>query len=136
MSPGMSEWVSERIAAFPREASEASAWLAPAVEEYDALPLHEGWWDVIGIRADGEIVSWSTDDEYSGYSGVRPVEDRHQWLSSLVEGSRYYEPLKSLLPPRPAHAVDCHHLDHPLIAEGKVWCPKCCGLGWVDPAGA
>jgi hypothetical protein len=70
----------------------------------------------------------------SGYSGVRPVEDRYFWLSSLVDGSRRYQPLKFLLPQRPANAVDCRHLAHPIFAEGKVFCPECCGLGWVDPS--
>jgi hypothetical protein len=71
MSPELSAWVADRIARFPHEAPEQLRWLAPSVVEYDALPLYVGWWDTTGIRADGEIVSWSTEDELSGYSGVR-----------------------------------------------------------------
>lgn len=135
MTPGLSSWVTDRIAAFAHEAPEEFRRLVPAVAEYAALPLYLGWWDVTAIRADGEIVSWSTEDEFSGYSGVRPVEERYHWLSSLVDGSRRYEPLKSLLPTRTAGAVDCRHLAHPIFAQGKLFCPECCGLGCVEPAG-
>ena len=132
----LSAWVADRIAGFARRAPENVRWLAPWVAEHAGLPLHIGWWDTTAIKADGEIVSWSTEDELSGYSGVRPVEDRYHWLTSLVEGSRRYEPLKSLLPSRPARAVDCRHLAHPIFAQGKVFCPECCGLGWIDQADA
>lgn len=135
MTPELSTWVADRIAAFPREAPESLRELSQAVAEYAALPLIWGWWDITAIRANGEIVSWCTEDEYSGYySGVRPVEDRYHWLTALVIASRRDERLKALLPVRPASAVDCHHLGHPIFAQGKVSCPECCGLGWVEPA--
>jgi hypothetical protein len=136
MSPEISAWVTDRISMFPREAPEQLRWLAPSVVEYAALPLYVGWWDTTGIRPDGAIVSWSTEDELSGYSGMRLVEDRYQWLSALVDGCRRYERLIALLPTRPAGAVECPYLAHALHAEGKVFCPKCCGLGWVEPSGA
>lgn len=132
MPPELSAWVADRIVAFDREAPENILWLVPSVAEYAALPLAVGWWDTTALRADGEIVSWSTDDEYSGYSGVRSVEDRYHWLSALVNGCRRYEQLKALLPVRPDSAVDCLHASHPIFAEGKVFCPECCGLGWVE----
>jgi hypothetical protein len=136
MPPELSAWVADRIATFPHEAPEQLRWMAPSVVEYAALPLYVGWWDTTGIRPDGEIVSWSTEDELSGYSGVRPVEDRYHWLSALVDGSRRYERLKALLPTRPPGAVDCPHLAYPVFAEGKVFCPGCCGLGWVQAGDA
>jgi hypothetical protein len=107
--------------------------VTPYVAQFAALPLYLGWFETIAIRADGEIVSWSTEGEYPG---VRPVEDRYLWLSALVDGSRRYEPLRSLLPRRPAGAVDCRHLGHPMFEVGKVFCPVCCGLGWIVPAKA
>src|SRR4051812_3967744 len=100
MSPELSAWVAARVAAFPHEAPESLRWLAPSVAEYAALPLYVGWWDTTAITAAGEIVSWSTEDESSGYSGVRPVETHYHWLSALVDGSRRYERLKALLPAR------------------------------------
>jgi hypothetical protein len=128
----LSGWIAARIAGFPTEAPEQLRWQAPYVAKAVALPLYLGWTETIGIRADGEIVCWSTEGEYPG---VRPVEDRYFWLSSLVSGSRRYPELRVLLPKRPVKAVDCRHLAHPLFAEGKVSCPECCGLGWVDATG-
>ena len=125
----LSAWIAARIAAFPSEAAEQLRWQLPYVAEVVALPLYLGWWETIGIRADGEIVRWSTEGEYSG---VRAVEERHWWLSALVVGSRRYPELRSLLPVRPAGAVDCQHLAHPLFADGKVICPECYGLGWME----
>jgi hypothetical protein len=130
MPPELSAWVTARIASFRSEAPEPLRWEAPYVAEFAALPLYLGWWETIGIRAGGEIVSWSTEDEYAG---VRPVEDRSLWLSALVVGTQRYPELRPLLPPRPAGAVDCRHLGHPLFAEGRVICGECCGLGWVVP---
>ena len=49
--------------------------------------MYVGWFDVIGLRPDGEFVCWSTAGEYPG---TRPVEDRHLWLTSLVDAARRY----------------------------------------------
>jgi hypothetical protein len=133
VSPELSAWIAARIAAFPAKAAEQLRWEAPYVSEAKALPLYLGWFETIGIRADGEIVRWSTEGEYPG---VQSVEDRYVWLSSLVDASRRYPELRVLLPTRPVKAVDCRHLSHPIFAEGKVFCPECCGLGWVDAADA
>ena len=127
--PELSEWIAARIAAFPSEAPEPIRWEAPFVAETAALPLYLGWLETVGIRADGEFVRWSTEGEYPG---VQTVEDRYQWLSSLVDGCRRYPELRPLLPIRPAQALDCRCLGNPLFAEGQVSCPECCGLGWVQ----
>ena len=108
-------------------------WQSAYVARFAALPLYTGWTETIGIRLDAEVVRWSTEGEYPG---VRAVEDRYLWLSALVNGSRRYEPLRALLPRRPAGAVDCPHLGHPMFDEGKLFCPECCGLGWIVPANA
>lgn len=133
MTSELSNWIADRIAAFPNESSEHLQELSPCVVRYAALPLYVGWWDTVAIKANGDIVSWSTDDEYSGYSGVRLVEDRYLWLTALVAGSQHYEQLKTLLPVRTATAIDCRHAAHPVFASGKVFCPECFGLGWVEP---
>jgi hypothetical protein len=119
------------VGAFSSEAPEQLRWEAPYVAEAAALPLYLGWTETIGIRADGEIIRWSTEGDYPG---VQPVEDRYLWLTALVDGSRRYPELRALLPTRPAGAVDCRHLTIPLFAEGKVFCPECYGLGWVRAA--
>ena len=79
------------------------------------------------ISPDGKWIAFSGE-----YSGTRPVEGQYLWLSSLVEGTKRYPELRSLLPGRPAGAQDCPCLAYPLFAEGKVACPECCGLGWLE----
>jgi hypothetical protein len=132
VSPEQSVWIAARVAKFSAEPPAQLRSEVPYVVEFGALPLDEGWFETIAIRPDGEIVSWSTmgDD-----AGAKSVDDRYVWLTSLVDGARRYETLRALLPSRPADAVDCWHLSHPLYSEGKVFCPQCCGLGWVQ-AGA
>jgi hypothetical protein len=128
VSPELSVWLAERVAAYSAEASAPLRWLAASVAEFGALPLYVGWFDVIGLRPDGEFVCWSREGDYPG---TRPVEDRYLWLTSLVDAARRYPELRALLPARPVGARDCPHLAHPYFAQGKVFCPDCCGLGWI-----
>ena len=60
------------------------------------------------------------------------MEDRYVWLTSLVDVAKRYPELQPLLPVRPPGARDCRHLANPLFEQGKVFCPECCGLGWVE----
>jgi hypothetical protein len=129
LSAELSAYVAARITSYSEESPETQKWAAPFVAKFGALPLYFGWCATIGLRPDGEIVEWSTEGEYVG---TRPVEERFFWLSGLVKASRQYPRLRQILPERPANAVDCHHLAHPLFTEGKVSCPECCGLGWVS----
>jgi len=132
LSRELTAYVGARIAAFAEESPPTHLWLSRFVAQFGALPLSLGWFDTVGLKSDGEIIEWSTEDQYEG---MRPVEDRYHWLSALVDGTRRYPELRAVLPNRPANAVDCRHLAHPLFAEGKVLCPECCGLGWVEAEG-
>ena len=69
--PEVRAYIQARIAAYSSESSEPFRWLAPYVAEFEALPVYLGWFDATGIRADGEIVCWSTEGEYPG---VMPVD--------------------------------------------------------------
>jgi hypothetical protein len=129
VSPELSTWIVERITAFSTERPEQYGWLERFVNEFGALPLHVEWFDVIALCPDGEIVKWSTEGEYID---TQPVEDRYYWLTSLVDATKRYPELKELLPLRPLGAQDCWHLPYPIFAEGKVFCPDCCGLGWKE----
>ena len=130
--PELSAWIAARIANYAAEATEPyHHWEAPAVAEFAALPLIRHWEETIGLRADGEVVRWSTVDHQEPYPGVRPVEARYDWLSALVEGARRWPELQALLPVRPAGAAVCRCSGHPGFGPGKVICPECCGLGWV-----
>ena len=129
VSPELSAWLEARLAAYPAESPEQLRWLAPYVAEFGALPLHVGWLETIGLRPDGDVVIWSTEGDYPG---TRAVEDRYLWLTSLVDGAKRHPELNTLLPERTAGARDCWCRAHTPFVEGKIFCPECCGLGWVD----
>jgi hypothetical protein len=127
----LSAFIAARIAGYACEAMEPFHRAeSSSVTEHRALPLIRHWFETYGIRADGEIVRWSTDGP-EPYSGTKSVEERYDWLSALVEGSWKYPELKVLLPIRGPEAVDCQCVGQPHFAPGKVICPECCGLGWV-----
>jgi hypothetical protein len=54
-------------------------------------------------------------------------------LSAFVAAriANYHPELRELLPSRGPKAVECECIRHPEIF-GKVICPACCGLGWVQ----
>src|SRR4051812_31920656 len=91
----LSRVVAERIAGFPAEAPEALRWLVPHVLTYEALPLHLGWTETIALRADGEVIRWSTEGEYLGPT---PVGDGITALQALVDGVARYPELRAVLP--------------------------------------
>jgi hypothetical protein len=122
-------YIAGRIAAFSAEAPETWQWLLPYVTEFAALPLYAGWLETIGLRADGEVVRWSTEGDYAG---ALPVEDSSWVLIGLVEGTRRYPELRSLLPRRGAKDPDCPCQRHALFVSGKIICSECCGLGWLS----
>jgi hypothetical protein len=131
VSSELAAWLAERIAAYHEESPPELRWLGEYVAQAGALPLCPGWSETIGLRPDGEIVSWSTEGEYPG---TKPVEDRYLWLTSLVSAAKRHPQLRALLPVRPPGAWDCPHLANPIFAEDKVFCPECCALGWVECA--
>lgn len=130
--PDLSRWISERIAKYATEAVEPyQQWEVPAVRKFAALPLIRHWFETIGLRANGEVVKWSTDDR-PRFPGVQPVEDRYEWLSAVVDAARTHPELQVLLPIRPSTASACRCVGIPLFVPGKVLCPECCGLQWVE----
>jgi hypothetical protein len=124
------EYIARRVGAFREEAPEQLLWQTQHVAEFAALPLYIGWTETIGLRADGEIVRWSTEGEYIG---VRPVEDQVWVRTGLVEGFKRYPGLKCLIPPRPPGAHTCP------VCSGAGYPPSlphigcsCGGVGWID----
>jgi len=125
-----SDYISRCVRAFCDEAPDKLHWQTQYVAEFSALPLYIGWTETIGIRADGEIVRWSTEGEYIG---VRPVEDPIWVRAGLVEGSKRYPGLQALIPARPPDARTCP------VCSGAGYPPgwphigcSCGGVGWVD----
>jgi hypothetical protein len=124
----LSLFIAAGVAGFSVEAPEQLLWESSYVADISALPLYVGWTETIGIRSDGEIVSWSTEGDYLG---VRPVEDRILVLIALVTGVQRYPELRALLPERPSDATDCPCRNHALLASGSVLCGQCGGIGWL-----
>lgn len=62
----LAAWLADRIAAYPAESPPQLKWLAEFAAQAGALPLYLGWFETIGLRPDGEVVSWSTEGEYPG----------------------------------------------------------------------
>jgi hypothetical protein len=128
LTPELSALIASRIARYSIEGPEHARDEALLVAASAALPLYRGWTETIGIRADGEMVAWSTE---SDYSGVRPVQERVWVLLSLVAGSERHPEPRALLPERPADAIDCRCQHHPVVTSGNVLCGECGGIGWL-----
>jgi hypothetical protein len=99
--------------------------------KYEALPVFGTIGEVWLLRPDGSF--WRSDCD----SGL-PLEPLPQDLHTmaLVAGTKRYEWLKELLPPRPAAAVDCSDCrgSGRLGPEGVVFCRRCDALGWQRQA--
>lgn len=134
----LATFVEERITGFPEEAPETRRWLAPYVAEHNGLPLFLGWTATLALRPTGELIQWSTEDEWPGAREF----DEATWVQlALVEGAKLYPELEPLVPERPADARACEHCEGSGRPKGlpeagfeNVIC-RCAGLGWV-PAGA
>jgi hypothetical protein len=124
----VSAYIAARIAAFADDTPDPLRWLAPYVAQFAALPLYVGWTETTGLRADGRVVRWSTEGEYTG---VLDVEDPVWVRIGLVEGARRYPGLRALLPRREAGDPDCRCRAHEPFVSGRVICPECGGLGWL-----
>jgi len=134
----LAAFVEERIQRFSEEAPEQRRWLAPYVSQHRGLPLYLGWTGTLALRATGELIQWSTEDEWPG---AREFDDVTSVQLALVEGAKLYPELVPLVPERPANARTCEHCDGtgrpnglPVSGFENIIC-RCAGLGWL-PAGA
>lgn len=124
--------VERLIEAFAETMSESN-WNFPFVQKFRAIPLYTGWTETIALTPGGNIVRWSTNDEYDG---LRPVDDRVFLRSAMMRGVKRYPQLQSLVPSRPLNAVTCDFCNgtgiFPIPRYSSVIC-KCGGVGWLDP---
>ena len=65
-------YIADRIAAFASEASDKHMWESSFVADFVALPPYYGWTETIGLRAGGEVIRWSTENDYTG---LLPLDD-------------------------------------------------------------
>src|SRR5262245_53958161 len=61
VTPEEAAFIQQRIERFAEEAPEELSWELPYVREHGALPLYLGWTETFGIRPDGELIRWSTE---------------------------------------------------------------------------
>ena len=134
----LATFISERIQRFADEAPEERRWLLPYVQGHQGLPLYLGWTGTLAIRATGELIDWSTEDEWPG---AREFDDATWVQLALVEGAKTYPQLSALIPEKPASARTCEHCEGtgrptglPDTGFENVIC-RCAGLGWL-PEGA
>ncbi len=94
-----------------------------------ALPIGGSMWADYYLRSNGEVVIVGEDFRHPEVDSV--YSDWKRVLPVLAWGSERYPELRELLPVRGEHAVDCRCRTIPFLAERKVMCPECSGLGWL-----
>ncbi len=123
------EFIRERIERFAEEAPVNLRWQAEHVRLNQALPLYIGWTETAGIRADGTLVRWVTED----VTNTQELADS-TWVNlALVQGAARYPQLESLIPSRPQSAKTCDACDGAGRAPGQPPGVICCcgGIGWL-----
>ena len=136
LTADLSAYIRERIERFADEASPKEVQFhALHIKAHGALPLYSAWTATAGIRPDGELVSWVTED---WTEGVDEFADP-SWVNlALVQGARRYPPLKDAIPARPEGATSCDGCGGagviPDLPENlkNVIC-RCGGIGWLPP---
>lgn len=100
----------------------------------NALPLYRGWTEVVLLAPDGRVVVY---DHELLDAPIERALDHAYLMAALVEGSRAFPLLASLVPVRPADALECDacggsgKLPEPI--SSRVIC-KCGGIGWFPPS--
>lgn len=138
VSPTERAFIEERIRRFDVEAPEERRWLSTYVSEHRALPLYLGLTETIGIRANGALISWSTEGEWTGTREL----DEDTWVNTaLVRGAEQYRELRGLIPERPATAATCSDCGGTGRPRGvpsdlrNISC-ACGGVGWIRAGAA
>jgi hypothetical protein len=97
-------YIAERIACYEKESDLKLLWQAKYVTVFSVLPIYIDWTETIGICVDGTVVTWSTEGDYQG---TQECADQLHIRTALVQGTKRYPKLESLIPPRPANAHTC-----------------------------
>ena len=129
LEPEEKEFIRERIARFAEEAPADLRWQVERVRVNQALPLYVGWTETAGIRADGTLVRWLTED----VTNTQELADSTWVNMALVQGAVRYPRLKALIPARPPSARTCDALRwlwHHARRSPNVIC-ICGGIGWL-----
>jgi hypothetical protein len=97
-----------------------------------ALPLYHGWTGTVYLTTEGQFLFR---DEEIDPPRIRPEDDEHLQIVSLVAGANRFPLLANLFPDRPVTDGGCELCDgtgrfYPRNATGWLYCPECHGLGW------
>ena len=130
-----SQFIRAKVARFADEAPSELQWQAEYVRVHHALPLYLGWTETLGIRADGTLVRWATEGDWSD---AREADDT--WVNlAIVQGALRYPELRSLIPERPDAAISCDQGQGTgklgLSPEFSNVICRCGGIGWI-PTGS
>ncbi len=101
------------------------------MQHLEALPVCFDLGTAYYLRADGCVLvaGLDSDDPKHAVVDSRPTA----LLNALVSGSRRYPQMSALIPRRPHHAIDCPDPAHEYLTSKGIRCPRCCGLGWIEP---
>ena len=129
----LSNWIIEAIKRLTTEESTEPAWSKAYAELYNLLPLMHGWTASFGLRADGKVLFYTTDDEEQT---IREEADERLRNMAMYRGSLKYPELSVLVPNRPANAMICSfcegrgRIELEGIDPNVIVC-YCGGLGWL-----
>ena len=101
-----------------------------AAKRTHGLPVYGDLGGIIALTLTGEFVLYDDETET-----VMPVTERLWQDVALASLAKHYLDLRELLPDRPAHASVCPNCSGSgWMMDGRLFCRRCRGLGWVDEA--
>jgi hypothetical protein len=120
-----------RIDEFLANDNPALDWVKTTVRYHRFLPLYLGWTATLGIRPDGSLIRWNSEESPDA---VIPLTDSFLERMALCQGTRKYPELRALLPRRPSSARDCDLCGGTGEFPGapRIVC-HCAGIGWLIP---
>jgi len=131
--PELSNWIQDAIRRYAHPTSDEPEYLKHYATLYNLLPIYPDWTHCYGLRADGTVFLFSTEDEEKT---IHVETDERLRNFALFMGSKKYPELKSLAPVRSADAIDCPFckglgkIEVPGIGPDNIVC-YCGGLGWL-----
>jgi hypothetical protein len=133
LDPELSDWIQEAIERYTLATSNEPEYLKYYVALYNLLPIYPDWTHCYGLRADGTVFLFSTEDEEKT---IHQETDERLRNLALFRGAKKYPELKSLVPVRSTDSIDCPacqglgKIEIPGIEPDVIVC-YCGGLGWL-----
>ena len=129
----LSNWIQNAIGRYTIATSNEPEYLKWYATRYNLLPIYPDWTHCYGLRSDGIVFLFSTEDEEMT---IHEETDERLRNMALYLGAKKYPELKLLVPVRPATAIDCPaceglgKIDIPGVGPDVIVC-YCGGLGWL-----